>query len=177
MRHSGGCSRMMPGRGLGHGWPAGCIGLGERGLAVKSWAPYGALVSGRGFTAPVPPVDLRPGQLGVVLLGRVIVGDIAATLVDLAGRGLVDVAEDPERGWLLGRSPAAAEHERGGLAGFEALLVGGLPPVRPADLAELARTYPKVMARARCELARDAVRRGWLRRVGRGQRTRQGQEL
>ena len=89
----------------------------------------------------------------------------------------MDVAEDPERGWLLGRSPAAAEHERGGLAGFEALLVGGLPPVRPADLAELARTYPKVMARARGELARDAVRRGWLRRVGRGQRTRQGQEL
>jgi hypothetical protein len=38
------------------------------------------------------------GQLGVVLLGRVIVGDIAATLVDLAGREIVQVAEDQDAG-------------------------------------------------------------------------------
>ena len=36
---------------------------------------------------PVPPAGLRPGQLSLLLLGRVIIGDIAVTLADLAVRG------------------------------------------------------------------------------------------
>jgi hypothetical protein len=31
---------------------------------------------------PRPPDGMRPGQLGVVILGRVIIGDIAVTLVE-----------------------------------------------------------------------------------------------
>ncbi len=53
---------------------------------------------------PVPPDQIRPGQLGAVLLGRVIIGDIAATLVDLSVRGLLAVEECDESGqtgWLL----------------------------------------------------------------------------
>ena len=61
-------------------------------------APYSAHVSAHGQGTPLPPDGLRPGQLGVVLLGRVIVGDIAATLVDLAGREIVQVAEDQDAG-------------------------------------------------------------------------------
>src|SRR5690242_8761967 len=38
---------------------------------------------------PTPPEGLRPAQLGIVLLGRVIVGHASATLVDLAQRGLI----------------------------------------------------------------------------------------
>ena len=52
-------------------------------------APYSAHVNAHGQGTPLPPDGLRPGQLGVVLLGRVIVGGIAATLVDLAGREIV----------------------------------------------------------------------------------------
>jgi hypothetical protein len=49
---------------------------------------------------PVIPEGIRPGQLGVVMLGRVIMGDIAATAADLAlatsySRGMV---------WLGGMS-------------------------------------------------------------------------
>lgn len=35
-----------------------------------------------------PPQDLRPAQLGIILVGRVIVGHIGATLIDLRGRVL-----------------------------------------------------------------------------------------
>lgn len=34
------------------------------------------------------PEGLRPGQMSVLVLGRVIMGDVAVTLVDLAQRGL-----------------------------------------------------------------------------------------
>ena len=36
-----------------------------------------------------PPEDLRPAQLGIVLRGRVILGHVTATLVDLAQRGFL----------------------------------------------------------------------------------------
>jgi hypothetical protein len=34
-----------------------------------------------------PPQDLRPAQLGIILVGRVIVGHIGATLTDLCQHG------------------------------------------------------------------------------------------
>jgi len=140
-------------------------------------APYSTHVNAHGQGMPLPPDGLRPGQLGVVLLGRVIVGDIAATLVDLAGREIVQVAEDPDAGtWLLGAS-SAARHRRQELHGYEKALLRELPTDRLAGITDLAPTYLKAMARARSALIGDAVRRGWLRRFGQGQRTKQGEEL
>lgn len=125
----------------------------------------------------VPPAGLRPGQLGVVLLGRVIIGDVAATLVDLACRQVLRVTEDPGAGtWLLGASPAAGPPGEE-LLGYDRALLRGLPVGSVAGIPELARTYPAAMDRARRALIRDAVRRGWLSRLRRGQRTGQGEEL
>jgi hypothetical protein len=42
-----------------------------------------------------PPENLRPAQLGIVLLGRVILGHIGATLADLGQRGLIRIDEVP----------------------------------------------------------------------------------
>jgi hypothetical protein len=70
----------------------------EAALYPDHEAPYSANVNAHGQGTPLPPDGLRSGQLGVVLLGRVIVGDIAATLVDLAGREIVQVAEDQDAG-------------------------------------------------------------------------------
>jgi hypothetical protein len=39
------------------------------------------------------PGELRAGQLGVIVIGRVIMGDIAVTLADLAQRKLLIVSE------------------------------------------------------------------------------------
>jgi hypothetical protein len=70
---------------------------------------------------PVPPDRIRPGQLGVVMLGRVIIGDIATTLVDLAVRGMLAVEEEEQHGqggWLLGA----------GGTGLASSLPGGASP-------------------------------------------------
>jgi hypothetical protein len=40
---------------------------------------------------PVPPGGVRPGHLGLIASGRVILGDIAATAVDLSLRGWLEV--------------------------------------------------------------------------------------
>lgn len=51
---------------------------------------------------PAAPEGLRAGQLGVIVIGRVIMGDVAVTLVDLAQRMLLTVSEAREDGeWLL----------------------------------------------------------------------------
>ena len=140
-------------------------------------APYIPLVNLH-EDALLPPDGLRPGQLGVVLLGRVIIGDIAATLVDLASREIVQVAEDQDAGgWLLGVPPGAAPGSRDQLLGYEKALVRGLPAGRLAGIDELCGTYRAAMDRARARLIADAVRRGWIKRLRRYERTERGEEL
>lgn len=63
----------------------------------------------------VPPVleGFRAGQTGVVVLGRVIMGDIAATLVDLVQRDFLTVEETTDQGdWLLTVMPGTATRSR-----------------------------------------------------------------
>src|SRR5258708_6128940 len=89
-----------------------------------------------------PPEDLRPAQLGIVLLGRVILGHISATLVDLAQRGFLRIDAIPGDGdpdWLLTslRDQAAG---RSVLLRFEATLLDGLfarqSPVRVPEISQ-----------------------------------------
>jgi len=56
---------------------------------------------------PVPPQGVLPGQLGVILLGRVIMGDIAATVADLAVREAILVDETSAGGWLVSAAVSA----------------------------------------------------------------------
>lgn len=127
-----------------------------------------------------PPADLRPAQLGVVLLGRVILGHIAATLVDLGQRGFIRIDEIPRddgHDWLLTdlRDQAAT---RSGLLRFEATLLDGLFAQQPvARLGEVRQDLIPVLNRVRRQLIRDAVRRGWLRRRHHDRRTAAGEQL
>lgn len=52
---------------------------------------------------PVPPGGVRPGHLGVVTSGRVVLGDIAATAVDLSLRGWLEIESTggEDGGWVL----------------------------------------------------------------------------
>jgi hypothetical protein len=127
-----------------------------------------------------PPADLRPAQLGIVLVGRVILGHIGATLVDLAQRGFlrIDVVPgDDDHEWLLTdlRGPADS---RTGLLRFEATLLDGLFARQPVfRLREISEDLVPALNRVRTQLDRDAVRRGWLRRWPHDRRTRQGEQL
>lgn len=77
-----------------------------------------------GDQQPGAPDGVLPGQLGIIMLGRVIMGDIAVTLVDLALRQVVRVEEDLASGWLVSgrKSPRSAM-----LADYEKALVHALP--------------------------------------------------
>ena len=128
-----------------------------------------------------PPEDLRPAQLGIVLLGRVILGHISATLVDLAQRGFLRIDAIPGDGdpdWLLTslRDQAAG---RSVLLRFEATLLDGLfarqSAVRVSEISQ--ELILPVLNRVRAQLSRDAVRHGRLRRWRRGQRTPRGEQL
>jgi Predicted membrane protein (DUF2207) len=127
-----------------------------------------------------PPDDLRPAQLGLVLLGRVIVGHISATVVDLAQRGLLTIAEVPSadpHDWLLTdrRGEAAA---RATLLPFETTLLSGLfAQQSEVRLSQIRRDIIPVLDRVRQQLIRDAVRHHRLRRWHRDRRTRGGELL
>jgi hypothetical protein len=118
-----------------------------------------------GTRAPVPPDGLRPGQVGLVCVGRVILGDVAATLADLAIRGHLDLGQPPpghDRGWLLtARLATVSPQGAGSLLGYERVLLRGL--AGQGGTVSLPALPRALLDRARGELIQDAVRRGWFR--------------
>jgi len=130
--------------------------------------------------ALTPPEGLRPAQLGIVLLGRVIVGHASATLVDLAQRGLIGIEEirsDAGADWVLTdlRGQAAGG---GPPLGFEMTLLDGLFGHQPQlRLSKIGDALLPALNRFRAQLRRDAVRHGWLRRWHTDKRTPRGEQL
>lgn len=128
---------------------------------------------------PVPPDGIRPGQLGVVMLGRVIIGDIATTLVDLTVRGMLAVEEQEQHGqagWLLGAGRTG--HQQDTLLTYEKTLLTAVSDGSlPVTMQSLAPRMPEVLARARDEIMHDAVSNGWLHRFHHEQRTDAGEQL
>lgn len=54
---------------------------------------------------PVPPDGMRPGHLGIIAVGRIILGDIAATAVDLALRGVLRIESADGGASTFGQRP------------------------------------------------------------------------
>jgi hypothetical protein len=113
------------------------------------------------------PDGLRPGQLGVVVLGRVILGDIAATLVDLAARELLRVEPAGQAGWQVTSLLAAAtSRQRGQLLGYEQTLLAGVAVAgEQASLPALVGQLPAVLDKTKGGIIHDAVRHGWLKHL------------
>jgi len=127
---------------------------------------------------PVPPDGVRPGHLGVIATGRVILGDIAATAVDLSLRGWLEIQSTggQDDGWVL--TPAQPPQDGQDPVEYERVLLEWVArPGGAASLASLAADLPAGLAEVREELVRDAVHRGWLRRLHHHERTRAGEEL
>lgn len=122
-----------------------------------------------------PPGGLKPAQLGVVLVGRVIASHAAATLADLAGRGIISVTPSGAAGdWELSRVPG---RKRASLGQFEQALAGSLLSTSaPVLLSGLGDQLPDALGRFRDGVIKDAVHHGWLRRIGHA-RTPAGEEL
>jgi uncharacterized membrane protein YgcG len=126
------------------------------------------------------PRDLRPAQLGIVLLGKVVLGHLGATLADLAHHGFVglqEIAGDGPQDWLVTdlRGQAAAPRT---LLPFEAALLDGLfAGQAELQVQSLGPELIAVLNRVRRLIRRDAVRHGWLQRLRRGHRTPRGEQL
>jgi hypothetical protein len=123
---------------------------------------------------------LHPGQTGVVVLGRVIMGDIAVTLVNLIQKEVLTVEESMDQGdWLLTVTPGTATKQKhGALLDYEKRLLDGLlADGGESHLSSLAGQFGKVLDETRKDLIRDAVHQGWLRHLHHDQRTAKGEEL
>jgi hypothetical protein len=131
---------------------------------------------------PVLPEGLRPAQMGIVLVGRPILGHAAVTLADLAERGLLqvaEIAEGPAGDWRLERPPRQSWPEgHAALLPFEeALLDGLLPDGGKPLLSGLTGQLAPALRHFAHGLVRDAVHRGWLRHLHHDQRTPEGDQL
>ena len=126
-----------------------------------------------------PPGGLRPAQLGIVAVGRVVLGHLSATLADLAHRGFLRIAEIPrsdDPDWLL-TDLRDTQSGRDGLLRFEATLLDGLLSRQQVQLSALGQDLIPVLGNVRVQLRRDAVRAGRLQRFRREQRTKRGERL
>jgi hypothetical protein len=131
---------------------------------------------------PAPPDNIRPGELGVVMLGGVIIGDVAATLVDLAVRGMLAVeetgqdAQDGQTRWALrGQSTG---HQLDALLPYERQLLDAVAgDGQPVTIESLAPRMPDVLNSVRHAIVHDAVAKGWLHRFHHDQRTESGEQL
>jgi len=123
---------------------------------------------------PVPPDGVRPGHLGLIASGRVVLGDIAATAVDLSLRGWLEIQSTggADGGWAL--TPAGPPQDGQDSLEYERVLLEWV--ARPGGAVSLA-SLAADLAEVREDLVRDAVRRGWLRRLHHHERTRAGEEL
>jgi hypothetical protein len=138
-------------------------------------------MSGRLTEKLAPPEDLRPAQLGIILVGRVIVGHLGATLIDLCQRGFLRIDEIPggdDAQWLLTDLRRQAPGPGVPLVLFETVLLDGLfGSQTQARLPQAGPGLLPVIDRVRVELRRDAVRHGWLRRWRQDRRTERGEQL
>lgn len=114
-----------------------------------------------------PPEKIRPGQMGVLLDERADTLDVTATIIDLAVRGYLSIAEVPKT-WMFGHNdwqltqlkPADAQ-----LLDYEQIVLNGLfEKGSPRLLSELKNKFYKDLASAQTALYADAVERGWFPR-------------
>jgi hypothetical protein len=126
---------------------------------------------------PASLKGLKPGEISLVILGRVVMGDIAVTLVDLSQRHLLRIEEtDDGADWLL--TPSHRASARRAIAEYETKLLEKLADRGQAVLlSSLAADLGQDLGKVRRALEHEAVAQGWVRRLHHDQRTPKGEEL
>ena len=115
----------------------------------------------------LPPEDLRPAQLGVIVDERADTLDVTATIVDLAVRGYLSITELEKQGWfgkqdwrLDKLQPADDE-----LLPYERHLFNALFRNRETvKISALKTKFHKQLAEVKKKLYEDAIEKNWFAR-------------
>ena len=138
------------------------------GLALVFWRWYTSGRDDREHETIVPefepPEKLRPAQIGLLIDERADTLDVTATIVDLAVRGHLTIAEITKEGlfggrdWLITRKDA-----KKALQPYEQTIYDGLFTAGDeTNLSTLRRHYYMALAKAQRELYGDAMQRNWF---------------
>jgi hypothetical protein len=120
------------------------------------------------------------------MLGRVIIGDIAVTLADLAIRQFLAVQEQAdghqpdgaESDWSLTAVPSLGlTHRRESLLSYERTLLDAVTGNDQQTTSSIAPLMTQILDHTRHEILHDAVHNGWLRHIHHDQRTAEGEQL
>ena len=113
----------------------------------------------------LPPDDLKPAQMGVILDERADTLDVTATIVDLAVRGYLHITELPKKGWFgsndwrLTKKKTPDDLDQFERRVFNGLFSGGKDEV---DLSDLKYKFATHLEKAKDLLYNDAMKRKWF---------------
>jgi len=112
----------------------------------------------------LPPEDLRPAQMGVLLDERADTLDVTATVIDLAVRGHLHITELPKKGWF-GRNDwkLTKKLDATGLNSFEAKVLNSLfESGDEVELSDLKYKFAADLESAKELIYNDAMARKWF---------------
>jgi uncharacterized membrane protein len=115
----------------------------------------------------LPPDDLRPAQMGVLLDERADPLDVTATIVDLAVRGYLHITEIPKEGWFGSADWTLTKLKDADntLLPYERTVLGGLfDSQSERKLSELKNKFYDDLSSAQGQLYGDAMERKWFAR-------------
>ncbi len=145
---------------------AAIVAVGGLVLVFRGWYMLGRDDRAHETIVPEyePPGKLHPAQIGLLIDERADTLDVTATIVDLAVRGYLSIAEIPKEGllgsrdWLL-----LKKRESDGLEPYEVVIFDGLFATgTEVKLSALKRHFYASLAKAQGELYADSVKRGWF---------------
>ena len=107
-----------------------------------------------------PPQNMRPAELGLILDESADTKDVTATIVDLAVRGYLTIAEDPGKAdWTLAKKDGPMET----LLPYERTLFYGLFSGRETvKLSDLKGTFAPTLRQAEGQIYADSLSRRWF---------------
>ncbi|MEO8538317.1 MAG: DUF2207 domain-containing protein [bacterium] len=112
----------------------------------------------------LPPEDLRPAQMGVLLDERADTLDVTATIIDLAVRGYLHISELPKKGWFGHNDWKLTKlKEAENLNTFEAKVFKSLFSTgSEVELSDLKYKFAEDLAKAKNLIYDDAMKHKWF---------------
>ena len=113
----------------------------------------------------LPPEDLRPAQMGVLVDERADTLDVTATIVDLAVRGYLHITELPKKGWFGKNDWKLTKLKEGAdLNAFEKKVFNSLfsSGATEVELSDLRYKFAEDLAKAKNLIYDDAMKRKWF---------------